>query len=31
LLKDMQGGEWRSDVERVRGIVAALNAAAASR
>ena len=31
LLKDMQGGEWRSDVERVRGMVAALNAAAASR
>lgn len=30
-LKDMQGGEWRSDVERVRGMVAALNAAAASR
>lgn len=31
LLKDMQGGEWRSDVEQVRGMVAALNAAAASR
>ena len=31
LLKDMQGGEWRSDVELVRGMVAALNAAAASR
>ncbi|KRE87078.1 copper homeostasis protein CutC [Rhodanobacter sp. Soil772] len=30
LLKDMQGGELRSDVERIRGIVAALNAAAAS-
>ena len=31
LLKDMQGGELRSDVEQVRGIVAALNSAAASR
>jgi copper homeostasis protein len=31
LLKDMQGGEWRSDVEQVRGMVAALNAVAASR
>jgi copper homeostasis protein len=31
LLKDMQGGELRSDVEQVRGIVAALNNAAASR
>jgi copper homeostasis protein len=31
LLKDMQGGEWRSDVEQVRGMVAALNSAAASR
>jgi len=30
LLKDMQGGELRSDVEQIRGIVAALNAAAAS-
>ena len=31
LLKDMQGGELRSDVEQIRGIVATLNAAAASR
>jgi copper homeostasis protein len=31
LLKDMQGGELRSDVEQIRGIVAALNSAAASR
>jgi copper homeostasis protein len=31
LLKDMQGGELRSDVEQIRGMVAALNAAAASR
>jgi copper homeostasis protein len=31
LLKDMQGGELRSDVEQMRGIVAALNAAATSR
>jgi len=30
LLKDMQGGELRSDVEQIRGMVAALNAAAAS-
>ncbi len=30
LLKDMQGGEWRSDVEQIRGMVAALNGAAAS-
>jgi copper homeostasis protein len=30
-LKDMQGGEWRSDVEHVRGMVAALSTAAASR
>ena len=30
-LKDMQGGEWRSDVEQVRSIVAALNSADASR
>jgi copper homeostasis protein len=30
-LKDMQGGELRSDVEQIRGMVAALNAAAASR
>ena len=31
LLKGMQGGELRSDVEQVRGLAAALNAAAASR
>ncbi|TPG05052.1 copper homeostasis protein CutC [Rhodanobacter glycinis] len=31
LLKDMQGGELRSDVEQVRSMVAALNAAVASR
>ena len=31
LLKDMQGGELRCDVEQIRGIVAALNSAAASR
>jgi copper homeostasis protein len=31
LLKDMQGGELRSDVEQVRNMVGALNAAAASR
>jgi copper homeostasis protein len=31
LLKDMQGGERRSDVEQVRNMVAALNSAAASR
>jgi copper homeostasis protein len=31
LLKDMQGGELRSDVEQIRGIVAALNATTASR
>jgi len=30
LLKDMQGGELRSDVEQVRGLVAALNATAVS-
>ena len=30
LLRDMQGGELRSDVERIRSMVAALNAAAAS-
>ncbi|HEV2618759.1 MAG TPA: copper homeostasis protein CutC [Acidobacteriaceae bacterium] len=30
LLKDMQGGELRSDVEQIRSIVAALNGAAAS-
>lgn len=30
LLKDMQGGELRSDVEQIQGIVAALNAAASS-
>lgn len=30
LLQDMQGGELRSDVEQIQGIVAALNAAAAS-
>ena len=26
-LKDMQGGEWRSDVEQVRSISTALNEA----
>jgi copper homeostasis protein len=31
LLKDMQGGELRSDVEQVRNMVGALNSAAASR
>jgi copper homeostasis protein len=31
LLKDMQDGELRSDVEQIQGIAAALNAAAASR
>ncbi|RAN81693.1 copper homeostasis protein CutC [Bacillus sp. SRB_336] len=31
LLKDMQGGESRSDVEQVRGMVAALNTTAALR
>jgi copper homeostasis protein len=31
LLKDMQGGEWRSDLEQVRGMVAALNGTVAPR
>jgi copper homeostasis protein len=31
LLRDMQGGELRSDVEQIRSMVAALNAATASR
>jgi copper homeostasis protein len=30
-LKDMQGGEWRSDVDQIRGMVAALNGVNASR